>query len=107
MDDKDIKRREEAAVAAIKAAFGALEQEEDGVTMFVEHHLEELEPEYWEKHLGSAKPDPRKVLDLLVLRSHWDDDSIFDFTLPEDVTDYVISVSFDEDGEVEDIAMES
>ncbi len=38
-----------------------------------------------------------------------DDDGIdtFDFTLPGDVTQYVISVSFDEDGDVEDIVMES
>ncbi len=47
-----------------------------------------------------------------MLRSHWgdeDDDGIdtFDFTLPEDVTDSVISVRFDEKGQVEEITMES
>lgn len=47
-----------------------------------------------------------------MLRSHWgdeDDDGIdtFDFTLPEDITDYVISVRFDEEGQVEEITMES
>ena len=49
-----------------------------------------------------------------MLRSHWgdeeeDEDGIdtFDFTLPEDVTDYVISVHFDEEGAVDDISMES
>lgn len=31
----------------------------------------------------------------------------FDFTLPDDVTQYVISVSFDETGAVEGISMES
>ena len=47
---------------------------------------------------------------MLVLREHWGgDDEIetFDFTLPEDVTDYVISVRFDESGQVEEISMES
>jgi len=47
-----------------------------------------------------------------VLRSHWGDDDdngleVFDFTLPDDVTDYVISVRFDANGEVEEISMES
>jgi hypothetical protein len=50
-----------------------------------------------------------------VLRSHWGDDDdgdeegidTFDFTLPDEVTDYVISVRFDEDGEVESVSMES
>ncbi len=106
MDTEDIKKREEAAFTAIKSVFGTPEQEY-GVTMFAEHHIEELEPEYWEKHLGTTKPDSRKVLDLLILREHWDDNCVFDFTLPEDVSDYVISVRFDENGDVEDIAMES
>ena len=106
MNTEDIKKRQELAVSAIKSVFGTPEQE-SGVTLFAKHHIEELKPEYWEKHLGTTKPDPRKVLDILVLREHWDDDCVFDFTLPEDVTDYVISVRFDENGKVEDITMES
>ena len=31
----------------------------------------------------------------------------FDFTLPDEVTNYVICVRYDDDGEVEDISMES
>ena len=46
-------------------------------------------------------------MDLLVLRSKWEDEEVYDFTLPEEVTDYVVSVSFDEDGEIDDIVMES
>lgn len=106
MNTDEIKKREQAAISAIKSVFGTPEQEY-GVTMFVEHHIEELESEYWEKLLGTPKPDPRKVLDLLVLQDHWDDDCVFDFTLPEDATNYVISVRFDENGEIEDITMES
>ncbi len=32
---------------------------------------------------------------------------MLDFTLPGDATDYVVCVSFGEDGEIEDISMES
>jgi hypothetical protein len=49
---------------------------------------------------------------MLELRSHWgaeaeDGLDTFDFTLPDDVTNYVIAVRFNEDGEVHDISMES
>jgi hypothetical protein len=112
----EIKRREQAARQAIKKAFGT-EEDEFGATMFVSHHLEEIDSSYWQKHLATETPEPAKVLDLLVLQSHWGDgdeldtvdDGIdtFDFTLPEEVTNYVISVRFDDDGEVEEISMES
>jgi len=105
----EIEKRERAAIAAIRSAFGA-EGDESSAAQFVEHHLEEIESEYWQKHLGTAKPEPFRVVDILVLQSHWGgDDEIetFDFTLPEYVTDYVISVRFDESGQVEDISMES
>jgi len=106
-----IDKREKSAVAAIRNAFGA-EDDETGVTLFIEHHLEEIETQYWEKHLGTKKPEQASVLGILVLRSHWgdeDDDGIdtFDFTLPEEVTGYVISVRFDEAGNIEGISMES
>ncbi|MDV5047629.1 DUF2004 domain-containing protein [Vibrio diabolicus] len=35
------------------------------------------------------------------------EDDVCDFTLPNDVTNYLISVSFDENGQVVDISMES
>ncbi len=105
----EIKRRETAARAAIKQAFDPAD-DECMVTLFVSHHLEELESAYWQKHFSSEKPDPQRILDSLVLHSHWGgDDEIdtFDFTLPEGVTDYVICVNFDEAGEVSDVTMES
>lgn len=80
------------------------------VTLFVSHHLKELDSDYWRKHLSTATPEPRRVLELLELRLHWGgDDEIdtFDFTLPDDATSYVISVAFDEDGSVSGITMES
>ncbi len=108
---EEINRRTKLAISAIQSAFGT-EEDEYGATLFVSHHLEEIEKEFWKKHIGTTEPEPRQVLDILVLHSHWgdeDDDGIdtFDFTLPEDTTNYVISVSFDEEGKVEDITMES
>jgi hypothetical protein len=104
----EIEKRENAAIAAIRNSFGAVD--ESSVKLFVEHHLEEIESEYWRKHLGAEKPEPVTLLDILVLQSHWggaDEIETFDFTLPEDATNYVISVRFDESGQVEDISMES
>ena len=109
--DEEITRREKAALAAIRSVFGT-DEDEYGATLFASHHLEEIEGAYWQKHLGTTQPEPRRVLDILKLHSHWsdeDDDGIdtFDFTLPDDVTNYVISVRFDKTGEVEEITMES
>jgi hypothetical protein len=75
----------------------------------VSHHLEELDATYWEKNAGTSHPTPANVLDLLELRSHWGETGIdrFDFTLPGDVTNYVICVEFDQKGAIEDISMES
>ena len=105
----EIKRREVVARAAIKRAFDAADDESD-VAIFISHHLEELDSAYWKKHFSKETPPPLRILESLVLRDHWGgDDEIdtFDFTLPEDVTDYVISVSFDEAGDVFGITMES
>lgn len=110
-NDNEVERRKKTALAAIKRAFDT-EEDECGATLFVSHHIEEIDEAYWQKYLGTARPEPSRVLDILELRSHWggeEDDGIdtFDFTLPGDITDYVISVRFGETGEVEGISMES
>ena len=105
----EIKRREATARSAINGAFGTGD-DESGATLFVSHHLEELDSNYWKKHLSVESPYPSLVLGLLELRSHWGGDGeidTFDFTLPDKVTDYVISVSFGKTGNVTKIAMES
>ncbi len=107
----EIRKRTKTALDAIKRTFGT-EEGEYGVTLFISHHLGEIEPSYWQKHLGTEHPVPSRVLDLLELETHWSDEeddgiNIFDFTLPDSITQYVISVRFDEDGQVEDITMES
>jgi hypothetical protein len=77
---------------------------------FVSHHLDELDPSYWKKYLSTETPDQRRVLDLLALKSHWGGDdelNAFDFTLPGEITDYVLSVAFDESGAIAGMTMES
>ena len=108
---KEVERRTAVALAAIKRTMDKGEGEYI-VALFVSHHLKELGAAYWKKHAGTPRPSPNQVLDLLELRSHWGEEDeacidIFDFTLPGDVTNYVIAVRFDEDGDVEDIEMVS
>ncbi|WP_036170017.1 DUF2004 domain-containing protein [Massilia sp. 9096] len=102
-------RREAAARQAIKNGFD-MEDEDSGVAMFVAFHLEELDADYWQQHVKTPRPHPGDVLDALVLREHWggpDDLEHFDFTLPGEVTEYVVSVRFDAAGKVAEISMES
>ncbi len=70
----------------------ALRPAKDSVNLFVKHHLEELPSSYWQQHLGSGAPEPAAILGLLQLRSSWGDGDIeyFDFTLPDEATDYVV-----------------
>ncbi len=111
-DQREIGRREKVALAAIKQSLNT-EAGEFGASLFASHHLEELDGAYWKEHLDTPRPEPAGVLSLLCLQSHWSDDDdengidIFDFCLPGDVSNYLLSVRFDENGEVEKIAMES
>ena len=99
-------QRKAIAIAAIKKIVGT-EADTYGVTAFVQHHLDELPSEYWREHLGTDIPDLAAILNCLELVSHWDNDLVFDFSLPGSVTDYVISVRFDKTGNPIDISMES
>ncbi|WP_299795512.1 DUF2004 domain-containing protein [uncultured Shewanella sp.] len=97
---------EAKALEGIKKS-SVTEQGEYGIDEFVSHHIEELPKSYWQKHLGTEAPSSEQVIGLLILRSKWDNEEVYDFTLPEEVTDYVLSVSFNEGGSIEDIEMES
>jgi hypothetical protein len=103
-----IKEREKLALDAIKQVFGT-EAGEDSINLFVEHHLAELPESYWQQHLQSDAPKPSAVVNLLALSSSWGDDDIeyFDFTLPGEVTNYVVSVHFNGTGSIDGISMES
>jgi hypothetical protein len=85
IDTATIQKRTEDALAALKTAYGT-EDDEFGATLFVSHHLEEIETAYWERLCGTATPEPRQILDTLVLRSEFEEDDdmdTFDFTLPD------------------------
>ena len=108
---EEVARREQAGRAAIRNTFGTKEGEY-GADLFVAHHLEELDGAYWHAQTGVSQPEGHQILALLQLKSHWSGDDehgldIFDFVLPGDVSNYVISVRFDQAGVVEDISMES
>jgi len=108
MNQAEFETRRRKALAAIHQAAGT-PAGEDSIDLFIAHHLEELLPAYWQQHLGSVTPAAAAVLGLLVLRESWGDDDLesFDFTLPGDVTNYVVSVHFDAAGEVDRLDMES
>ncbi|MFK4048840.1 DUF2004 domain-containing protein [Acinetobacter venetianus] len=106
-----LQQREKLARAAMQLALED-QQAEDSVDLYIQHHLEEIETEYWVKHFGTPSPTPLQVLDALVLEHEGDDEEIeayemLDFSLPDQVTNYVICVSFDSHGQVIDISMES
>jgi len=63
---EESQRRKNSAISAIRNGFGT-EEDEYGATLFVSHHLAEIEGDYWQKHLGTQEPDPKTVLDILVL----------------------------------------
>lgn len=104
----EVERRAKLALDAIQKAYGT-GAGEFSTTMFVEHHLEELPQDYWQERIGTASPDPASVLALLELKSNWGESDIenFDFSLPGDITDYVLSVRFNDSGEIDEVSMES
>ena len=108
LDNLEFGRRKTVALAAIGQAYGT-EAGEGGIDLFVAHHLEELSQAYWQEQLAIATPDAAAVIGLLVCRSSWGRDDLenFDFTIPGDVTDYVVSVHFDVGGEIDGISMGS
>jgi len=108
MDKVELERRTSAARAAIREAHGT-DAGQYSIDLFISHHLDELPSTYWLEKLSTATPDPAAVMNLLICRSTWGENDLehFDFTLPGDVTDYVVTVHFDEDGDVDAIEMES
>src|SRR5262245_29020763 len=110
-DSDEVARRTAVALAAIKWSMKSGEGRSN-VALFVSHHLKEIKESYWRQHVDRECPSSEQILDLLELRSYWgkeDEDGMdtIDFTLPDDATNYVIAVAFDESGEVQDISMES
>jgi len=98
------------AYQAILSRFGKPEGEMN-VDLFVSHHKEEVDAEEWKSCLGDNNPSDQAILACLVFKDCWDskEDGVpdtYDFTLPDDLTQYVLSVRFDGE-EVESVDMES
>lgn len=108
MNSSELEKRQKLSLEAIKQMFGT-EAGEGGINLFVEHHLAEIPVAYWKEHLGTDSPKPAAVVSLLQFCTSWGEDDLeyFDFTLPGEVTNYVVSVHFDSLGKIEDISMES
>ena len=111
-DQVELSRRTKVALEAIKRSLGT-EAGEYGATLFAAYHLDELDQSYWQAHLKTDTPAPVQVIELLCLQSHSggddDDDGLdtLDFALPGDVSNYILSVEFDDNGEIDEISMES
>lgn len=107
----ELARRTQVALEAIQGSAGT-EAGKFGADLFVSHHLEEIDAAYWLERLGTDKPGSRQILGLLmpIFDSNKSDDDGFetlDFTLPGDVSNYLLSVQFDDSGNVKVICMES
>ena len=109
MAQSEFDRRQALALEAILKAYGT-DDAEHSVNLFVSHHISELEADYWSKHLGTTTPEPEQILKLLITRPLDQEVSgldLLDFTLPGEVTDYLLCVEFDVSGKVASIEMES
>ncbi|MEP3888995.1 MAG: DUF2004 domain-containing protein [Hellea sp.] len=99
------------ALAKIKSLHGTPE-DEFGTTLFVSHHLEEISKADWLKVLKTETPTSEQILDALILIGAWsssDDDVIdtYDFSLPDNLTNYPLSACFSEDDKNIEVSMES
>jgi hypothetical protein len=111
MTDEISTKRQATALEKIQSLHGTPEGE-FGPTMFVSHHLEEIDDSYWIEAFGTTSPSSEQILKALVLINNWsyeddDDLNVFDFGLPGNVSDYLLSVRYDADGSIEEVSMES
>ena len=60
------------ALSAIKSAYGTETDEYEG-TLFISHHLIELDVEYWKKYTDKEMPTPEDILNIIELKEIWDD----------------------------------
>jgi hypothetical protein len=111
----DAARFDEIARDAFKAEF--IEKPEEGtVGIYLSHHAEELGEKDLLRIFGTADPDDLDVnhlLEALQLKriglypGSDDHVAVFDYTIDEEATDYILAVEFNAEGEVYGITMDS
>ena len=110
----DATRFDEIARDAFKAEHA--EKPEGNVATYLGHHAEELGEKDLLKIFGVSDPDELTVehlLDALQLKriglypGSEDYTAVFDYTIDEEATDYILALEFDRDGEVFGISMDS
>ena len=111
------KRMVEAKVALVNNL--ALPNDESSVRSYIEHHLVEVDDEYWVTVFGESKPSISVVASKMVIHPFWYEEALdgeadldrVDFTLPDNeddaVTNYLLCVEYSEEGQLEGISMES
>ena len=86
------------------------------VKEYIEHHLEEIDFEYLNLKIdksdfvNSIENEMLKKIHLhkVSFYPEYDDEHVvFDYTIGKDLTDYLIVVKFNENGELEELVMES
>jgi hypothetical protein len=110
----DAARFDEIARDAFKTEF--TEKPEGTVGTYLSHHAEELGEKDLLRIFGIADPDDLDIdhlLDALQLKriglypGSEDYSAVFDYTIDEEATDYILAVEFDSDGEVFGVSMDS
>ncbi len=110
----DAARFDEISRDAFKSEFA--EKPEGTVGTYLSHHAEELGEKELLRIFGTADPDDLDInhlLDALQLRriglypGSENYVAVFDYTIDEEATDYILAVEFDGDGELYGISMDS
>ena len=85
----------------IEKRFGSPDGEMS-VNLFVSHYKEELRADEWKALLGETNPTDKDILKCIVFKDSWDSEGdgnvdTYDFSLPNGLTQYVVSLRFDAD----------
>jgi len=110
----DAARFDDIAHDALKAEF--TEKPEGTVSIYLSHHAEELGEKDLLRIFGIDDPDDLDINHLLealqlqrigLYPGSEGFSAVFDYTIDEEATDYILAVEFDRDGEVFGVSMDS
>ena len=95
--------RKQAALYAIKNSADT-PYWDGGVKPFLSHHLEVVDPSYWQSEVGTTHPSYSDILELILFKAYHGNDLTLDFTLPGNITTYIIRVVFNAADEISGIS---